>query len=862
MKIKKQTMIIFIIGVFLLGGLMGNLKFGFIKNPMENHDQNRGEVPQKSSIAPSFLGDFPNQNITSQFRAVEDVAVNNTGHVYVVDEEEKNVKVFDQNGNYMFQWGSNGSGDGEFDRPQHIAINSSGYVYVTERTGTRIQVFDPSGNYMFQFGEYGTGDGQFREISGITFNSTGHVFVVDYFSGSNLVLVFNPDGTFIRKWGTYGGGTTDIGAPVGIAINSTGHVHILVEWGTKVKIFDEFGTYIRSFGSDGSGDGQFDSMYSISINGTDQIYISDEQLDRIQIFDADGNYLKQWGSSGSGDNQFDHPHGITCDPNSNKIYVADQENGRISVFDENGIYLNQWGKIINSLDGQLACARGIAVNSTGHRYVLDSEKKCVQVFDENGDFMFKFGSFGVPTGISISSAGTVYIANSVSGYVGIYNADGSFVSSFEPTGNWEPMCGGLAINSSSGNVYVAEGGSSSQIIYTTSVGGSLGSWGSSGSGPSQFDDPEGIAINASGHVYVADTGNNRIQVFEDDGTFVNQWGSIGSSNGLFNEPTGITINETGHVFVVDKKNNRIQVFDENGNYIDQWGSFGPGKGQFNNPHGIVINNGRIYVSDENNYVIQIFKPNPNLPTVSDVLIEFNNTSGDLSLTYTYYDGDGDLEGDTQIRWYKNNVVQSIYNDLKLVPATAFTLGDIWNATVQPHDGLDSGSIYTSNSKTILPPPPVLLTITPNPSTTGNITLDWNDVIGASSYKVYRKNITFTTVGALTPIATPAMSTYNDTGLGNGTFYYAVVSTIASCDSVPSNILSINVGIPPAVTTTTTTTNTTGTSTATNSTTSTSSSSTATTSTSESTIAGYPTVWFGIIGLIGVMGTLLSKKKYH
>lgn len=74
-----------------------------------------------------------------------------------------------------------------------------------------------------------------------------------------------------------------------------------------------------------------------------------------------------------------------------------------------------------------------------------------------------------------------------------------------------------------------------------------GTWGSAGSGNGQFSAPRGIAVGATGRVFVADTGNNRIQVFESDGTFVRKWGSTGSGDSQFSSPKALDVTAGGHV---------------------------------------------------------------------------------------------------------------------------------------------------------------------------------------------------------------------------------------------------------------------------------------------------------------------------
>ena len=101
----------------------------------------------------------------------------------------------------------------------------------------------------------------------------------------------------------------------------------------------------------------------------------------------------------------------------------------------------------------------------------------------------------------------------------------------------------------------------------------MSKWGVNGSGNGQFFNPQGIAVSASGYIYVVDTGNNRIQEFTSSGAYVTQWGSSGSGNGQFNTPIGIAVNSNGNIYVADACNYRIQEFSPSGAYVTQWGSY-------------------------------------------------------------------------------------------------------------------------------------------------------------------------------------------------------------------------------------------------------------------------------------------------
>ena len=178
---------------------------------------------------------------------------------------------------------------------------------------------------------------------------------------------------------------------------------------------------------------------------------------------------------------------------------------------------------------------------------------------------------------------------------------------------------GVAVDGS-GNVYVADTGNN-RIQKFTSGGAYVTQWGTAGSGNGQFSNPYGVAVDGSGNVYVSETINNRIQKFTSSGVWLTRWGSSGSGNGQFSSPHGVAVDGSGNIYVADSSNNRIQVFDSTGAYVTQWGSGGSGNGQFNSPRGVAVDSsGKVYVADSGNKRIQVF-----------------SVSGALSAT-VYYNG--------------------------------------------------------------------------------------------------------------------------------------------------------------------------------------------------------------------------------
>jgi DNA-binding beta-propeller fold protein YncE/4-amino-4-deoxy-L-arabinose transferase-like glycosyltransferase len=140
-------------------------------------------------------------------------------------------------------------------------------------------------------------------------------------------------------------------------------------------------------------------------------------------------------------------------------------------------------------------------------------------------------------------------------------------------------------------------------------------WGRAGSENGAFQRPRSVAVAPDGSVYVADTGNNRIQHFDSQGNLLNVWGSISeqdastAAGGTFNEPWGIAVDSSGYVYVADTWNFRIQKFAPDGTFVDAWGPFtreGPAY-QFYGPRAIAVDSkDRIFVADTGNKTIKVF----------------------------------------------------------------------------------------------------------------------------------------------------------------------------------------------------------------------------------------------------------------
>ena len=256
-------------------------------------------------------------------------AVASDGTLYVADSGNNRIQKFSANGTYISQFGTAGSGDGQFQIPYDITIDTSGNLYVADTGNDRIQKFSANGQYLSQFGTQGTGDGQFNQPFGIAIDTSGNLYVADAFN--NRIQKFSASGQYLSQFGTQGTGDGQFNQPYGITADTSGNLYVADTNNNRIQKFSADGTYQSQFGTAGTGDGQFDYPFGIAIDSTGNLYVADVFNSRIQKFSANGTYLSQFGTAGSGDGQFGTPVSVSIDY-SGLLLVADQGNNRIQIF--------------------------------------------------------------------------------------------------------------------------------------------------------------------------------------------------------------------------------------------------------------------------------------------------------------------------------------------------------------------------------------------------------------------------------------------------------------------------------------------------------------------------------------------------
>ncbi|QDV14904.1 NHL repeat protein [Rosistilla oblonga] len=276
-----------------------------------------------------------------------------------------------------------------------------------------------------------------------------------------------------------------------------------------------------------------------------------------------------------------------------------------------------WGRRGLS-EGRFQKPRAIAIDAEDQLYIVDTTGR-IQVFSADGEYLRGWKTpdvtNGRPTGLQVDDASRrLLVADTHYFQLLSYSLDGDLIESetlggTQGTGPGEFSFITDAVRDSAGNYYTGEYSDIDRIQKFSPAGEFLMQWGSTGSEPGQFVRPQSLAIDRHDHLWVADSCNHRIQVFETSGpepTLVRAWGEFGHQPGQLYYPYGITLGEESDcIYVCEYGNDRIQKFDLDGRSLEVWGRSGHAEGELFQPWGVVRDSrGRLHVLDSNNNRVQ------------------------------------------------------------------------------------------------------------------------------------------------------------------------------------------------------------------------------------------------------------------
>jgi len=473
-------------------------------------------LPAPAAADYQFVTKWGSPNAGAESWTPAGIATDSQDNVYVVDNGGNRIQKFGADGDFILQWGSFGSGDGQFDQPTDVAVNSADEVYVVDRGNTRIQKFTSSGGYLTQWGSPGAGNGQFQTPNGVGIDpGSGEVYVAD--SGNNRVQKFSSSGTFQLSFGS----SLVFTNPTAVAVSSGGTVYVADQDNDRIQRWTTAGSPIDSFNgfSAAPANDQFESPYDVTVSAEGKVFVADDAGNSIERFSASGVFeLRVGGTPGAGNGQLSFPQGVATG-SLDTFVVSDYGNNRVQKFGADDIS----GSTVR-----------MAATQTGNHLVFDADEDAlnsVLVTKSGSTFTFtdtdaiKPGAGCAQNGsnsVTCSPGSVTRLRFTLENLVDSVTVDSS-VGAVDATIDGGPgddvLNGGAGndtINGGAGNDTIAAGGGTDTASYAGAANGVVvtplvahGSFQSSGgAGADAMSDVENLAGSSHGDTLSGNTGTN------------------------------------------------------------------------------------------------------------------------------------------------------------------------------------------------------------------------------------------------------------------------------------------------------------------------------------------------------------------
>lgn len=555
------------------------------------------------------------QELNSGYQEPIDVVVSNDGEIFVLDSRLSQVFVYDETGYFLRSFGTRGSGPGAFSRPQSITISPNNEILVADTGNNRVQAFDQEGKFLFEFGSSGNLRGQFQSPTGLATDPNGFILVAD--SRNQRIQIFSPKGIYryyipfpdepvdvaIDRNNNYyilrpEAGVvsvittekiTDVRCMIGkknyiesaaaLTVDTKGSIYFTETFEHSIKKFDAADGLLLSFGSEGRSRGQFKYPAGIFVDQNDKIYAVDTKNNRVQILQNTGNTKAALIVESKAVPMIDYVETIPADLSVSDIQISPQ--GEVISLSERNDYLMIHGgvnKVVGTSgrsEGQFSSPAALDYGPDGKIYVADTGNNRIQIFDSEGRFEYAFGErgsktgqFSSPQGIVVDSNGIIFVSDTQNNRIQMFNKDGIFLMAFGTRSiakkDQKPADGTFML-------------------------------------------PTALALDTQEDLYVLDSGNNRVQVFDSKGKHLATFGSFGEKYKQLSNPVDIAIDQENYIYIAEQDNNRVQIFPPGNLQSLVFGSSGLGYAQFQELSGVDVYQDKIYVSDQRNAGIRVFR---------------------------------------------------------------------------------------------------------------------------------------------------------------------------------------------------------------------------------------------------------------
>jgi DNA-binding beta-propeller fold protein YncE len=473
-----------------------------------------------------------------------------------------------------------------FKYPRSLFVDLDAKKLIVADTGNgQIKILNTEGEFISSFG-----DGMSIYPTKVIKDSGSRYIICDPLSGE--ISFFDRRGKFLDNMHFSDNPDCGVIKPVSLAYNSKGEMLVLDQATCQVKIFASSGVFLYSIGREGSRDGELANPTDLTVDENDNVYVVDNGNDRVSVFNRVGNFIRT-----IGDGILSSPSCVGISGNS--VYVSDTGNSKIRVFSPKGKLLKTIGEHgIGS--SQFRYPTGFVIDANGILWVADTGNNRILKLDGNKQ-LYSIGLKGVslwPKGITTTN-GHIYVSESSSDFVNVYSAEtGEHIQSIgsqgtESTNLKNPEDCDISTRD---DLVVADTGNNRIQIYSL-FGDHLFGFGEEGSGAGQFRVPRGIGIDKkTGNIFVADTGNSRVASVSMSGTWVF------SFDDELSAPVDVAIDSQDRIWVVDEDLGEVLIFDPQGKFIESLAGVA-----FTKPSSITIDGfGRVFICDAGVSDIRVF----------------------------------------------------------------------------------------------------------------------------------------------------------------------------------------------------------------------------------------------------------------
>ena len=305
-----------------------------------------------------------------------DLAISIDRRIYVVSRTNPlqtygiRIGICNLDSDYFGDFGSYGSGNGAFVWPTALAFDREDTLYLADEHNNRVTIFDKSGGFLDKWGVQGQGDGQLNGPAGLAFDENDDVYVSDHLN--NRVQKFTKKGGFLFSFGAKGEGEGEFNLPWGICVDADGDVFVADWRNDRIQKFSPDGRFLATIGESGQGDGQLSRPSSVTVDKNGFIYVADWGNERIQVFDAEGNFhlklrgqatLSKWADEfyeANPDEKLERETSTLIPELTSEVDTPHEESARIEPY--------FWGPTSVKLDAE------------GRLYVTESNRHRIQIY--------------------------------------------------------------------------------------------------------------------------------------------------------------------------------------------------------------------------------------------------------------------------------------------------------------------------------------------------------------------------------------------------------------------------------------------------------------------------------------------------